>query len=64
MKTQLKYGAQYPCTFLVLVINIVDMDDFNKKKKNGEKDDIMHLSNYPHTPGLIVRAERVTNHIN
>ena len=24
------------------------------KKKNGKKDDIMHLSNYPHPPGLIV----------
>ena len=33
-------------------------------KKNGKKDDIVHLSIYPHPPGLIVRAERVTNHIN
>ena len=27
MKTQLKYGAQYPCTFLVLVINIVKREE-------------------------------------
>ena len=33
-------------------------------KKNGKKDDIVRLSNYPHPPGLIVTAERVTNHIN
>ena len=33
-------------------------------KKNGKKNDIVHLSNYPHPPGLIVTAERVTNHIN
>ena len=33
-------------------------------KKNGEKNDIVHLSNYPHPPGLIVTSERVTNHIN
>ena len=33
-------------------------------KKNGKKNDIVHLSNYPHPPGLIVTAVRVTNHIN
>ena len=44
------------------------MDNFNKTlrgdlhKKNGKKNGIVHLSNYP--PGLIVTAERVTNHIN
>ena len=32
--------------------------------KNGKKNDIVHLSNYPHPPGLIVTAERMTNHIN
>ena len=34
------------------------------KKKNGKKDDIVHLSNYLHPPGLIVTAEIVTNPIN
>ena len=33
-------------------------------QKNGKKNDIVHLSNYPHPPGLIVTAERMTNHIN
>ena len=36
-------------------------DDFHKK--NGKKDDIVYLSNYPHPPGLIMTSERVTNHI-
>ena len=30
----------------------------------GPKDDIVHISNYPHPHGLIVSAERGTNHIN
>ena len=33
-------------------------------KKNGKKDDIVHLSNYPHPPGLKVTPERMTNHFN
>ena len=33
-------------------------------KKNGKKNDIVHFSNSPHPPGLIVTSERVTNHIN
>ena len=34
------------------------------EKKNGKKDDIMHISNYPLPPCLIVTTERVTNHSN
>ena len=34
------------------------------QKKNGKKDDIMHISNYPLPPCLIVTTERVTNHSN
>ena len=33
-------------------------------KKNGKKDDIMHISNYPPPPCLIVTTERMTNHNN
>ena len=33
-------------------------------KKNGKKDDIMHISNYPLPPCLIVTTEIVTNHNN
>ena len=33
-------------------------------KKNRKRDDIVHLSNYPHPAGLIVTAEIVTNQIN
>ena len=34
------------------------------QKKNGKKDDIMHISNYPLPPCLIVTTEIVTNHNN
>ena len=33
-------------------------------KKNGKKDDIMHISNYPLPPCLKVTTERVTTHKN
>ena len=33
-------------------------------KKNGNKNDIEHISIYPQPPGLIMTTEKVTNHNN
>ena len=79
-KTVSKFSMQYCVDSIVLLVTVKKhfvlwiKDYFDKRgfcvllrddfKKNCKKDDIMHISNYPLPPCLIVTNERVTNHSN
>ena len=69
MKIQIKNADKLKkedyCRILLLSVRLLFIRlGASSLQKNGKKNDIVHLSNYPHPPGLIVTAERMTNHIN
>ena len=57
-------AKQFVVALVVFQFPVTTVSKGRPPKKNGKKDDIMHISNYPLPPCLIVTTERMTNHSN